>query len=113
MRDFVASTDHCNKILIAVSALPGGLFWRANSGLFRAPSGARVRANVNGCADIVGIYFGRGVAIEAKYGTGRLNDDQKSFRSAVIRAGGLYVVGRSVEQVLAELATVAPRQAAA
>ena len=113
MTDFVAYTDHCNKILIAVSALPGSLFWRANSGLFRAPSGARVRANVTGCTDIVGIFLGWGVTIEAKYGTGRLNTAQKDFRAAVIKAGGIHIVGRSVEQVLAELAVLQPRAVAA
>lgn len=113
MTEFVASTDHCNKILIAVSALPGALFWRANSGLFRAPSGARVRANVAGCTDIVGIYLGWGVTIEAKLGTGRLNDAQKKFRAAVTRAGGIHIIGRSVDQVLAELIALAPRQVAA
>lgn len=108
----IESTKHANDILIAVTALDGGFFWRANSGLFRAKSGAMVRANVDGCGDIVGCFRGWFVMIEAKYGTGRLNDNQKEVRINVFTAGGIYIVGRSVADVIAELKALPERIAA-
>lgn len=105
-QDFVASTALVNDVLVAVTKLPGSMFWRANSGLLFARSGARVRANVNGTPDIIGAYRGRPVGIECKYGSGRLNANQKMFRDTWQAAGGVYITGHSPEQVIRDLGEV-------
>lgn len=50
-----------------------------------------------GVADIVGIWNGRGIAIEIKTPKGRLSEAQKHFLSSYKKAGGLVCVLRSVD----------------
>lgn len=52
---------------------------------------------------MVGQKIAQYVAIEAKLGTGRLSDDQKTFIRIVREHGGLAGVARSVEDVSAIL----------
>lgn len=52
-----------------------------------------------GIADIIGCFDGRALAIEAKVGRNKLTDDQQKFRAAWERAGGLFVLAYTVEDV--------------
>jgi len=58
-----------------------------------------------GSADISGIMVldGRRLEIEIKTGTGRQEEDQKSFALMIEKHGGIYILARSVEQALADL----------
>ena len=105
--DFANPNDLVHDVLVAVTALPGAMFERRNTGVARPLKSNRVvRFNNEGTPDIQGTYFGRSVAIEAKTGSGRLSEKQKDWRYAFLKAGGTYIVARSVEQVLRELAQV-------
>jgi hypothetical protein len=54
-----------------------------------------------GSADILGILAnGTPLAAEAKTGTGRQQKNQRNFQAAWEKRGGLYVVFRSVDQLL-------------
>ncbi len=49
--------------------------------------------------DMVGQRFARFLSIEVKTPTGRLSPEQETWRAAVLKAGGIAVVARSVEDV--------------
>ena len=101
-------SDLVNDVLIAVTALPDGMFWRANTGVAVTASRNVVRFNLPGTPDILGVLRGRGIGIEGKTGLGRLNIDQKRWRKNWLRGRGIYIIARSVEQVLAELQAIIP-----
>ncbi len=97
-----AGNDLTARILIELSRIPHSLWWRQNAGLFRTVDGRRiVRASVDGVADILGCYRGAFYAIEVKAGGDRQRDTQRRFQAAVERAGGIYVIARSVEEAIA------------
>lgn len=52
-----------------------------------------------GLADLTAVKDGRVVFIEVKTARGRLSEHQKRFRDDLVRAGGTYIVARSVEDV--------------
>ena len=80
-------------VLIAVGSLEGAHFWRNNTGAFH--DGKRlIRYGQVGSADVLGCYRGRFVAIECKARRGRLSADQRAWRSAVVAAGGVYIVAK-------------------
>lgn len=93
-------------VLVAVSALPGALVWRNNSGLLFSRSGHRVRASVPGAPDILGVYRGRAIGIETKTERGRQSTQQRRFQEAFERAGGLYILARRVADALEPLRAV-------
>lgn len=110
-----------NDTLVAVTALPGVMAWRNNTGqgwqgqrLARA-AGAMVKVEpgmvilraarpitfgLPGSPDIIGAINGRAFGLEMKAATGRLEESQPKFRRAWEAAGGLYGVPRSVEEAL-------------
>lgn len=103
------TVDVTQPVLVAITALPGAIFWRQNCGTFRTMDGRRVvsATSIDGIADIMGAYRARGVAIETKSKTGPMRKTQKTFRENWERAGGLYFVARSPEEALAALETIA------
>lgn len=113
-----------NDTLIAITALPGLMAWRNNTGqawqgeLRRAGIGQLVRVErgmvilgnarpirfgIPGSPDIIGVYNQRGFGLEMKTRTGRQREEQAKFQAAWERAGGLYGLPRSVEDALAVL----------
>ena len=99
----MSEQDIQSEVLVAISAIPGCLAWRANSGIAVTASRNIIRANVKGCADILACYRGRFIAIEVKTAVGRQSQQQRRFQAAVERAGGLYVLARSAADALAAL----------
>ena len=93
-------------ILVAVTALPGAMLWRQNTGVAHTDSGRTVRFSRPGTPDILGVLRGRAIGIECKSETGRLSSDQRHWCDAWQAAGGLYVVARSVSDALEALACV-------
>lgn len=108
-----------NDILMDLSALDGGVFWRNNTGQAwqgqRAQSapGAYVKIEpgmvvlknarpidfgLKGSADIMGAYCGRPVAVEVKKEGGHQEIVQRYFEKAWVKAGGLYVLARSMDE---------------
>ena len=92
-------------VLVAVTALPGAVFWRQNCGTFRSMDGRRViqATSIDGLGDIMGGYRGYPVAIETKARLGKLRTTQKTFRENWEKAGGVYIVARSPEDALSSL----------
>jgi len=95
-----------NDILVAVSALPDALFWRNNSGRLPTGGGRWIAFGVPGSPDIIGVFRGRFVGFEVKSGRNKLSESQKNFREAFLRAGGVYVITRSVDDALSILAAL-------
>jgi hypothetical protein len=58
---------------------------------------------LNGVADLIGVYRGRGVAIEVKTGKDKLSEKQAKFLERWKAAGGIGIEARSIEDVIGEL----------
>jgi hypothetical protein len=79
---------------------PDGLWERQN--VIVAQAGPRtVRAGTPGQGDIKGCYHGRYIEIEVKTAAGRQSPEQRKRQADVTRAGGIYVVARSLDDALA------------
>ena len=94
------------EILIAVSALPGAMVWRHNTGSGKLHGRQWIEFGCPGSGDIIGCYRGRAIAIECKSPTGRQSTPQKRFQAAWELAGGVYIVARSVEDAVEGLKNV-------
>lgn len=116
------------QILKAIGARPDLRVWRQNTGQswtgnqvvrIAAPGSYPVepgdvvirqahpiRFGLPGSADIFGIMqpSGRFLAIEVKAPKGRVTEEQKRFLGMVRAMGGVAIVARSVEEVIARLA---------
>jgi hypothetical protein len=104
-----SETPITRAVLVAVSALPGALFYRQNTGTFRTLDGRRVvKVAPTGIGDIMGGYWGRAVAIETKTATGKLRISQKRFRAAWERAGNTYIVAQTPEEAVEALHAIHP-----
>ena len=89
-----------NEILRAFGTRSDMRLWRANTGAVRI-GGRFVRFGVKGQADLTGVLPG-GVRleIEVKSATGRPSEAQRNFRAMIERFGGVYVLARSVGDVI-------------
>lgn len=93
-------SDIQSLILIFVTSIEGSFFWRQNTGVFHDANGVRrLRSNIKGTPDILGTLKGRMVAIEVKTTVGRQSEAQKQWQRNCERAGGLYILARSVNDV--------------
>lgn len=87
-------------------AKPAGVFWRANVGAVVSEYQGRkrfTRFGVPGMADIQGILNGRAVFIECKSAKGVLSANQIVFGERVSNAGALYLVVRSLDELIQKL----------
>ncbi len=98
-----------DDILYAVGSLPDVRLWPRHVGGFAA-IGDRlnpkfVRYGIPGESDLQGIIkpSGRYLCIEVKTGSGKLSKAQRVWRDMIVGFGGLHIVGKSVDQVIAEL----------
>lgn len=95
-----------SAILIAVSSLPDILVWRNNTGSTKIPNGQWIKFGLVGSPDILGCYRGRFIGIEVKTPTGKQSDAQRNFQRALEKAGGVYVLARSVDDALNALGAI-------
>ena len=113
-----------NEGLVRLSAQPCSLYYRNNTGqgwqgvrIAVAP-GQFVKVEPNmvilrearplnfglpGSGDVHGVQQGHGVAVEFKTASGRQTEQQKLFERAWTIAGGVYVVARSPDTVVAQV----------
>lgn len=85
---------------IYLGTLPGAMFIRINTGVYRAMwSKGVVRSAPNGTADLLGAYCGYAVAAEAKTTKGKQTKDQRNFQIAWEKAGGVYILFTSVDDL--------------
>lgn len=83
---------------------PHGTFMRINSGLARQLHGDRpIRMAPKGTADIVGCLFGCYIELEVKTDDGTQRESQSNRQRAVEKAGGIYLLVRSLDDALAQL----------
>lgn len=54
-----------------------------------------------GVPDVVGCYRGRFIGIEIKTPQGRMSPHQEKWRQLIEEAGGIYIMARSFEDVIA------------
>src|SRR3989304_2391215 len=101
-------SDIQREVLIALSAA-GCMVWRSNTGLAYPISEMKqskrppraVMVGVPGQPDILGVATGgRGLAVECKRERGRQSPQQRLFQAAWEKAGGMYILARSVEDAL-------------
>jgi hypothetical protein len=96
-----------SKILMDLGAHPDLMLFNNPTGTFFTANGTAIRINRPGAADVIGIWRrpwgGQAIAIEVKTETGRQSPDQKIWQSAWERAGGIYVLARSTEDVLKKI----------
>lgn len=118
-------------IRLAVGARPDFMLTRINTGVFDVGKGAKVRSAPNGFPDLIGtlrcriktrrvvesnfsLYegpeywheYGQAVAIETKAPKGRLSEAQIAWGKQFEKVGGVYILARSVEDVLTALGPV-------
>jgi hypothetical protein len=78
--------------------------WRNNSGatVIQTPTARRfIRFGAVGSPDIIAIKDGKVYGLEVKTPTGKLSPNQETFRDGMTKAGGIYQVVRSLEEVQA------------
>ncbi len=76
------------------------VFWRINTGAARL-GGRVVNYGYVGMADIIGVLRGgRFMAIEVKAEKGKQSAEQKVWQETVTNTGGIYILARSVDDVI-------------
>jgi hypothetical protein len=106
MRKYVKSTEKPTQTHILEFLEHEGykVFARINSGRVFTRQGRLFRGAPAGWADIIGATKqGRFMAIEVKSKGTYQNPEQKAFQKEVDAIGGLYVVVRSVEELMLKL----------
>lgn len=93
-------SDLVNEILLYLSPL--GMAWSNNTGAIKTED-RFLRYGLKGSADILACIDGRFVAVEAKCGRDKQQPEQIRFQTAIEKAGGIYILARSVDDVRAVL----------
>jgi hypothetical protein len=109
------------KAIVDYLQMRGCLAWRMNTGAFKAEHAGKTRFHrfgVKGMSDVIGIVpltrytnsvgvtvalpieaVGRFLAIEVKSATGKPSPEQVAFLAAVVKAGGIAFLARSLDDV--------------
>lgn len=82
-------------------ALRHHFHFRCNTGAYKTEHGSYVRYGSKGAPDIIVVANGKMIGIEVKTISGKLSDDQEAFGEALKAAGGIYIVARSLDDVIA------------
>jgi hypothetical protein len=96
------------SIRLALGQRDDVMLFRINVGKFRPLHGDQnrvIQSAPNGTPDLLGVVGpnGRALAIEVKSLKGRQRDAQVAFQRAWEARGGLYILARSVDDVLKAL----------
>ena len=82
--------------------LYGAFVWRNNSGALKDKTDRPVFFGKPGSSDIIGILpGGRFIAVECKSKSGKVSEKQKAFLAEIERLGGIAIIARSVDDVIA------------
>lgn len=111
LRALAPSEAQTQSAILRYLAIAPRVAWaaRMNSGAVKIPvPGGKdrfVRYGFPGCPDVLGMFTdGRLLAIEVKSPTGRATAEQRAFLELVAASGGVSVLARSVDDVVAALA---------
>lgn len=91
------------QIRLALGQRDDVMLIRINVGKFRPLHGDQNRVIVSappGTPDLLGVWDGKALAIEVKRTKGQQNYEQKMFQRAWRARGGIYILARSVDDVL-------------
>lgn len=92
-----------SDIRLALGQRDDVMLIRINVGKFRPLHGPQDRVIISappGTPDLLGVWNGRALAIEVKSLKGRQREEQVAFQRAWECKGGLYILARSVDDVL-------------
>lgn len=90
----IRHSDAVNMIRIAISEM-GGVALPYTVGKFRALDSNRVvKVGIEGVSDIVACIGGKFIGVEVKVEGDRHREGQKTFRDAIEKAGGKYILAR-------------------
>lgn len=94
-----------NDLRVALSAKYGleAYFDRYNVIAMQTDTRGMIKSCQKGTADLLGVISGYAVAIEVKAGKDRQSKTQKNFQECWERAGGVYLICRSVQETMAAL----------
>jgi hypothetical protein len=89
------------KQILDYLALRHIFHYRNNSGAFKREDGHFYRFGATGSPDIVCVINGQYVGIEVKAPKGKQSEHQKAFQEELERAGGIYILAHSLDEVIA------------
>ena len=94
-----------NDLRVALSAKYGrdAFLQRVNVIAMATTTRGMVRSCQPGTADLLGCVQGCPVAIEVKAGKDRQRESQKNFQECWVRAGGVYLIARTVAETMEKL----------
>ena len=100
-------TDILNQILHYLVSRTDLYCWRNQTGGAYASNRRFLRFGCPGSADILGIQrSGKFIAIEVKAALGRQSPGQKAWQRRIETLGGIYILARSVDDVIKQLPVV-------
>lgn len=73
--------------------------YRNNTGGMKTERGGFIRFGAVGSPDIVMVINGKYIALEIKTEKGQQSEGQKQFQQELEKAGGIYLLVRSLEQL--------------
>ena len=88
-----------NEILDFLRTREIGYFWQNDSVGIKGRK-RETSYRPNGVPDILGVVSGQFVGIEVKTPKGKISVSQEVFRERFIKSGGIYILARSVFDVL-------------
>lgn len=77
-----------------------GIFWQNDAFVTSKQRKRQNKYRPNGVPDIIGCVNGQFIGIEVKTKTGRMLESQKKFRQMFIENCGIYIIARSLDDVL-------------
>lgn len=94
----MSSEKETQKLILDYLSAKGYLFWRNNTGNFKG----FYKAGILGSPDIFVVKppTGQLIGIEVKDVKGKLSEGQELFRDRLNSQGGVYVVARSIDDVI-------------
>lgn len=95
------------QIIAYIQSLGGSAFRQNSVGIYNPKTKSfRKSGQKRGTADVDCILFSAPIKIEVKIGRDTLSEYQKSYREAVIKSGGYYIVAKDLEQFKKDLQTI-------
>ena len=88
------------KSIIDYLTIKKVFFWRQNSGAVVTESKRFIRMGITGAPDIFIVKNGQIIGLEIKTLKGRQNENQKNFQEMFEKAGGIYYLVRSLDDVI-------------
>jgi hypothetical protein len=99
------------KSILDYLRLKGILSWKNNNvGIYKKETGQYIPSHHKGISDIFAIKDGVFYSIEVKRPSGKTTPDQVQFLQQVVANGGIGIVARSVEDVMAHFERQSPRK---